>query len=202
MIEWNLSGDLCSSSTESQIDVSTADLSPTQIGECFTGDGVNAAHINTVLGDREGPAGAAWAAALASPSPGHVPFVAVLRPSLPVKPMTLFVTKAAPAGDEHGRLIWGPAQAGVAGGVADAVAEGVVDAEQTDSLALIVAVWVNPAADDADTVYRNNRAATYEALRNGAAGLPAIQDVLDARHELANPFYTPPPQDSTEARER
>ncbi len=32
------------------------------------------------------------------------------------KPMTLFVTKAAPAGDEHGLLIWGPAQAGVAAG--------------------------------------------------------------------------------------
>ncbi len=183
---------------ESQSPVSTPDASPTQIGECFTGAGVNAAHINTVLGDREGPAGAAWAAALASPSPGHVPFVAVMRPSLPVKPMTLFVTKVAPVGDEHGRLIWGPAQAGVAGGVADAVAESIIDAEQTDELALIVAVWVNPAADDMDTIYRNNRQATYEALRNGASKLPAIQDVLDARHNLSNPFYTPTATDAQE----
>jgi len=163
-----------------------------QIGESFVGEGVNAAHINTVLGHREGPAGIAWATALATPSAGHVPFVAVLRPSLPVKPLTLFVTKAAPAGDEHGLLIWGPAQAGVAAGVADAVAGGVIAAEDADTHALIAAAWVNPGADDADAVYRNNREATREALANGAHSLPALDDVLTARHSPTNPFYTPP----------
>ena len=87
-----------------------------QIGESFVGEGVNAAHTNTILGHREGPAGVAWASALATPSAGHVPFVAVLRPPLPVKPLPLFVTKSAPASDEHGLHIWGPAQAGVAAG--------------------------------------------------------------------------------------
>lgn len=164
-----------------------------QIGESFVGDGVNAAHINTVLGHRDGPVGTAWATALASPSEGHVPFVAVLRPSLPVKPLTLFVTKAAPASDAHGLLIWGPAQAGVAAGVADAVADGVIPAEATDTHALIAAVWVNSGADDAEAVYRNNREATRTALANGAAGLPALDDVLAARHEPSNPFFTPAP---------
>jgi len=162
-----------------------------QIGECFEGDGVNAAHINTVFGHRDGPAGSAWATSLATPSEGHVPFMAVLRPSLPVKPLTLFVTKAAPASEEHGLLTWGPAQAGVAGGVADALAEGVISTEQADSHVVVVAVWVNPGADDADVVYRNNRAATLIALRNGAACLPHIDDVLAARHQISNPFYAP-----------
>ncbi len=44
--------------------------------------------------------------------------VAVLRQGIPVKPMTLFVTKAAIADDGHGTLTWGAAQAGVTGGVA------------------------------------------------------------------------------------
>lgn len=162
-----------------------------QIGESFIGAGVNAAHINTVLGERNGPVGAAWATALASPSAGHVPFVAVLQPGVPVKPMTLFVTKSAPAGDEHGLMIWGPAQAGVAGGVADALADGVLDAGTADAAALIVAVWVNPGADDRDAVYRNNREATRTALTNGARGLPSTEDVLAARREPSNPFYTP-----------
>ncbi|MDZ8171189.1 formaldehyde-activating enzyme [Microbacterium xanthum] len=165
-----------------------------QIGESFVGEGVNAAHINTVLGERSGPVGTAWATALGSPSEGHVPFVAVLRPSLPVKPLTLFVTKAAPSGDEHGQLIWGPAQAGVAAGVADAVADGVIAADAVDDLALLAAVWVNPAADDADTIYANNRAATRAALSNGARALPDIADVLGARHQPTNPFYTAPPR--------
>lgn len=163
-----------------------------QIGESFIGEGANAAHINTVFGHRDGPAGTAWATALASPSQGHVPFVAVLRPSLPVKPLTLFVTKAAPASDEHGLLIWGPAQAGVAAGVADALADGVITAEQADTHVVIAAVWVNPSADDADTVYEHNRTATRTALGNGAARLPATSDVLAARFTPSNPFYTPP----------
>ncbi|MCU1543176.1 MAG: formaldehyde-activating enzyme [Microbacteriaceae bacterium] len=170
-----------------------ASRSPVLIGESFVGEGVNAAHINTVFGDRDGPAGTAWATALASPSAGHVPFVAVLRPSLPVKPLTLFVTKAAPSGDEHGHHIWGPAQAGVAAGVADAVAEGWIDASTVDNTVVIAAVWVNPGADDADTVYRNNRAATLTALRNGASGLPGLDEVLAARETPNNPFYTAPP---------
>lgn len=165
-----------------------------QIGESFVGDGVNAAHINTVFGHRDGPVGTAWATALAGPSAGHVPFVAVLRPSLPVKPLTLFVTKAAPANDQHGTFIWGPAQAGVAAGVADAVAEGTVRAEDADTHALIAAVWVNPSADDADVVYRNNREATRTALGNGARALPVLDDVLAARHSPTNPFYTPAPE--------
>ncbi|MFZ4894281.1 formaldehyde-activating enzyme [Plantibacter sp. Mn2098] len=163
----------------------------TQIGESFVGDGVNAAHINTVLGHRDGPAGVAWATALATPSAGHVPFVAVLRPSLPVKPLTLFVTKAAPADDAHGLLIWGPAQAGVAAGVADAVAEGIISEEQADTHVIIAAVWVNPGADDADAVYEHNRTSTRTALANGAASLPLTADVIAARDAPSNPFYTP-----------
>jgi 5,6,7,8-tetrahydromethanopterin hydro-lyase len=162
------------------------------IGECFTGEGVNAAHINTVAGPRSGPAGIAWASALASPSAGHVPFVAVLEPSMPVKPLTLFVTKSAPEGDAHGNLIWGPAQAGVAAGVADAVADGIISREQAESDVVIAAVWVNPGANDPDTVYRNNREATRKALERGIAGSPDVDTVLPLRARPRNPFYTAP----------
>ena len=140
------------------------------IGESYIGEGAEAAHVNTVLGGRSGPVGVAWATALATPSAGHTPFVAVVIPGLPVKPMTLFVNKAPIAGDEHGTLTWGAAQAGVAGGVADAVSEGIISAADADQSLLIAAVWVNPAARDAEKVYANNRAATREALRAGVAG--------------------------------
>jgi 5,6,7,8-tetrahydromethanopterin hydro-lyase len=144
-----------------------------------------------VLGPREGPVGSAWATALATPTTGHAAFVVVLRPSLPVKPLTLFVNKAAIASDAHARLTWGAAQAGVAGGVADAVADGLVRAEDVDALALIAAVWVDPAARDADAVYRNNRAATRAALAAGRAREPALADVLSARARPWNPFFEP-----------
>src|SRR6266550_1849655 len=151
------------------------------IGESFVGEGAEAAHINTVLGDRDGPVGAAWATALATPRAGHVAFVAVIQPNLPVKPLTLFVNKAPMADEQHGDLTWGAAQAGVAGGVADADAEHLV---------LIAAVWVNPAARNATLVYQNNRAATRNALENGVTGAPKLDEILAARHEPANPFFT------------
>ena len=163
-----------------------------QIGESYIGEGAEAAHVNTVLGDRDGPVGTAWATALATPRPGHTPFVAVLVPGTPVKPLTLFVNKATIDGPEHGTLTWGAAQAGVAAGVADAVSEGIVGEAEAERALLIAAVWVNPAARDAGLVYANNRTAAREALRAGVAGLPPLAEVLGAREHPANPFYTAP----------
>ena len=162
-----------------------------QIGEAFVGEGAEAAHINTVLGHRIGPAGTAWATALATPSAGHVPFVAVLRPGVPVQPMTLFVNKATIASEAHGHITWGAAQAGVAAGVADAVADGFVPAAEVDEYCLIVAVWVDPAATDADAVYRNNRQAARDAVVAGARRTPDLRTVLDARAEPWNPYFRP-----------
>jgi len=162
------------------------------IGESYIGEGAEAAHVNTVFGERSGPVGVAWATALASPSAGHTPFVAVVVPGLPVKPMTLFVNKAPITGDEHGTLTWGAAQAGVAGGVADAVGEGILSEADADQNLIIAAVWVNPAARDAEKVYTNNRTATREALRAGVAGMPQMAEVLAARHRPFNPFYSAP----------
>jgi 5,6,7,8-tetrahydromethanopterin hydro-lyase len=162
-----------------------------EVGESFVGAGAEAANVNTVLGPREGPVGAAFATALATPSAGHAPFLVVLRPSLPVQPPTLFVNKAAIAGDAHARLTWGAAQAGVAGGVADALADGVIDAGAVGALVLVAAVWVDPAARDEAAVYRNNRAATRAALAAGRAGDPPVAEVLSARERPRNPFFDP-----------
>lgn len=164
-----------------------------EIGESYVGSGANAAHVNTVLGPRDGPVGAAWATALATPTAGHAPFVAVLHPGMPVKPFTLVVNKAQVTGPEHARLTWGPAQAGVASGVADAVAAEVFSEEEADRFVLVAAVWVDPAADDADAVFLNNREAVRGALVIGRAGLPAARDAASKRNDAWNPFYRPSP---------
>jgi 5,6,7,8-tetrahydromethanopterin hydro-lyase len=163
-----------------------------QLGESFVGTGPEAAHVNTVLGEREGPVGQAWATALATPSAGHAPFVVVLQPGLPVVPFTLFVNKARIEGEDHGRLTWGAAQAGVAAGVTDAIAAGTIDEDHAGQLALIAAVWVNPDARDEDLVFDNNREATAGALALGRAGLPTAGDVLEQRDAVWNPYFRPP----------
>jgi 5,6,7,8-tetrahydromethanopterin hydro-lyase len=161
------------------------------VGEGFTGSGPEAAHVNAVLGDREGPVGAAFATALATPSDGHAPFLVVAQPGLAVQPPTLFVNKARISGDGHAELTWGPAQAGIAGGVVDALADGVLSEEDVIGVVLICAVWVDPAAREAALVYANNRQATLDALRAGTVGYPQAADVLAVRDSVWNPFFRP-----------
>ena len=83
-----------------------------QLGESFVGDGQNAAHLNTVVGEREGPVGTAWATALATPREGHSAFVVVAQPNVPVKPFTLFVNKATISSERHGTRPGEPARLG------------------------------------------------------------------------------------------
>jgi 5,6,7,8-tetrahydromethanopterin hydro-lyase len=159
------------------------------IGEGFAGSGPNAAHVNTVLGPRDGPVGTAWATALATPRAGHSSFVVVARPNMPVKPPTLFVNKAEIRGDQHGFLHWGAAQAAVARGVLEAVADGTVPPGKVDDLALIAAVWVDWAASDEEEVFANNVQATRDALASAAEGRPRLEDLLAIRESPENPFF-------------
>lgn len=162
----------------------------TQVGEAYAGEGKNGAHLNTVLGAKGGPVETAWATALATPREGHVGFVVVSRPNLPVLPMTLFVNKATIASDQHARLTWGAGQLGVASGVLDALECGIVDPELAPSLLLIAAVWIDPAADSDDAVFRNNRTATLESLRRGIN--PSVNaELLESRHSPMNSYFSP-----------
>ena len=160
------------------------------IGEGFAGEGANAAHVNTMLGAKNGPVGAAWATALATPRAGHAAFVVVAAPNVPVKPMTLFVNKATvvDSNERHGRLTWGAAQAGVAAGVMRAHNAGVLGPDDADTLVLVAAVWVNPAAADEEAVFANNAEATLAALTAGRSNLPSIRTVLDVA-EPRNPYF-------------
>ena len=142
-----------------------------------------------MLGRKGGPVETAWATALATPRQGHVPFVVVVRPNYPVKPATLFVNKADVRGDRHAALTWGAAQAGVARGVLDAVADGTIPAEDVDELLLIAAVWVDWAADDEEAVYAGNAEATRSALAGSVAGRPGLDELLVLADEPENPFF-------------
>jgi 5,6,7,8-tetrahydromethanopterin hydro-lyase len=147
------------------------------IGESFVGDGQNAAHVSTLLGPRDGPVGTAWALALASPHPGHAPFMVFLQPGLSIQPPTLFVNRVSLGGKVHTEMTHGPAHAGVAAGVAKAVQKLAADID-VDALVLIASVWVDAEAYDADALYMNNKAATSTAIRNGMEHLPALDEVM------------------------
>jgi 5,6,7,8-tetrahydromethanopterin hydro-lyase len=162
------------------------------IGESFVGDGVNAAHVNVVIGRKGGPVEAAWTTALATPRMGHTPFVAVVRPGVPALPFTLFANKATLGGDAHVNLTFGAAQAGIASGVAKAVADGLVPAGEVRHLLCIAAVYVNPEADDEEAVFENNRRSVREAIQAAVEGTPSVEDVVALADSPSNAFFRRP----------
>lgn len=157
------------------------------IGEGFSGEGVNAAHVNIVMGPRNGPVGTAWATALAAPSTGHVPFVAVATPGVPLRPFTLFVNKAAIENDRHGQLTWGAAQAGLAAGMGEAHHTGLLT--NVDDYVVIAAVWVNPTADNEESVFNNNRDATVSAIAMCSSPAQASAADIEAMLSPSNPYF-------------
>jgi 5,6,7,8-tetrahydromethanopterin hydro-lyase len=122
---------------------------------------------------------------------GHAGFMVVGQPGIAAVPPTLFVNKAPIENPGHGLLTWGPAQAGVAKGVALALEEGVIEAAGAAGLVLIAAVWVNPSAADTQAVFANNTVATLQALRNGREGRPSVADAMAAGLSPWNPFFRP-----------
>lgn len=163
----------------------------TRIGQGFAGEATVAAQVDVVVGDMEGPLGSAWAAALATPSAGHAPFVVQARPGLPARPFTLFVPKATIAAGDHTVLTMGAAQAGVAAGVLGAVRQGVLMRSEVEECVIVAAVWVDPAASvaDAAAIATNNEAATLTAIYGAAAGRPTVDEVLGDTGGVWNQFF-------------
>ena len=64
-----------------------------KIGEALIGDGPELAHIDLLIGDKQGPVGQAFANGLSNLSVGHTPLTSVIRPNLMTKPATLIIPK-------------------------------------------------------------------------------------------------------------
>jgi len=61
-------------------------------GEALVGEGNEIAHIDLLIGKKEGPVGLAFANALANQSAGHTNLLAVLTSNLIAKPATILIT--------------------------------------------------------------------------------------------------------------
>ena len=158
------------------------------IGEALAGDGNEIAHIDLLLGSKDGPVGHAYANALARQSEGHSNLLAVLTPNLAVKPSTVMVTKVTIKGMRQAVQMFGPAQAAVAKAVADSVGDGVIDKVQADDLVCVCGVFIHPEAADDKKIYDYNYEATKMAIKNAMEGKPTVDEMLAGKEEAAHPF--------------
>ncbi|MCW4046567.1 MAG: bifunctional 5,6,7,8-tetrahydromethanopterin hydro-lyase/3-hexulose-6-phosphate synthase [Candidatus Bathyarchaeota archaeon] len=158
------------------------------IGEALVGEGNEVAHIDLLLGDKNGPVGEAFASGMSNLSAGHTPLLAVIRPNLPPKPHTLLVPKVTVKNMEDTGKIFGPAQAAVAKAVADSVEEGIIPADKVDDWVIICSVFIHPQASDYRRIYQYNYGATKLALQRALKKYPSLEKINYDKDRAKHPI--------------
>ncbi len=158
------------------------------IGEALVGKNAEVAHIDLVVGEKDGPVGRAFVNGLTNLSAGHTPLLAVIRPNLPPKPHTLLVPKVTIKGMEDAARIFGPAQSAVAKAVADAVEEGIIPKDKIDDWVVICSVFIHPDARDYRKIYHYNYGATKLALRRAMTNYPSLEKVMYEKDRALHPI--------------
>jgi 5,6,7,8-tetrahydromethanopterin hydro-lyase len=147
----------------------------------------NVAHIDLLIGPKDGPVGVAFATALANQSAGHTNLLAVVSPNVPAKPATVMITKVTIKGSKQVLQMFGPAQAAVARAVVDSVVEGVLPKDKAEEYVIVCGVFIAASANDNKKIYKNNYEATKLAIKNAMKGTPTIDEII-AKKDTKHPF--------------
>lgn len=159
-----------------------------KIGEALVGDGNELAHVDLIIGDKDGAAGTAFANGMTQLSIGHTPLLSVIRPNLMTKPATLIVPKVTVGDLDDASKIFGPAQTAVGRAVADAVEEGLIPKDSAEELVIMVSVFIHPEAEDYRKIYQYNYGATKLAIRRAMSDYPGIDKVLAEKDRGTHPI--------------
>jgi 5,6,7,8-tetrahydromethanopterin hydro-lyase len=159
------------------------------IGEALAGDGNEVAHIDLMIGEKDGPVGTAFAQALAGgQTHGHTNLMAVLTPNVLVKPATVLITKVTQAGMKQAVQMFGPAQAAVAKAVADCVAEGSIPKDKCEEFVIVCGVFIHPEAEDDGKIYDYNYEATKLSIERAMKNEPSADEVVRQKDSAKHPF--------------
>ncbi len=158
------------------------------LGESLVGDGNEIAHIDLIIGSKQGPAGVAFCNALTNNKDGFTTLLAVVTPNLPAKPDTLMFNKVTIKGATQAVQMFGPAQAAVARAVVDSVESGVIPRDKADDYVVMVGVFIHWEAKDDQKIFDFNYRATKEAIERALRNKPSVQEVLAGAKTAKHPF--------------
>ena len=158
------------------------------VGESLVGEGNEVAHVDVLVGSKDGPVGEAFAGALLNQKEGHTNLLAIVAPNLPAKPDTIMANKVTIKGEAQVGQMFGPAQAAVARGVVDSVRDGVISEAEAEDLCIIVGVFIHWLAEDDKKIFDWNYEATKEAIARAMAGEPKASAVIEQEAAARHPF--------------
>ncbi|MDD1713073.1 MAG: bifunctional 5,6,7,8-tetrahydromethanopterin hydro-lyase/3-hexulose-6-phosphate synthase [Methanoregulaceae archaeon] len=156
------------------------------VGEALIGDGAELAHIDLLMGDKEGPIGSAFANSISQLPMGHTPLLAVVRPNLLTKPATLVIPKVTLKDMTQVNEMFGPVQAAVAKAVADCVEENAFAGIDIEGTVIMVSAFVHPDAKDYNKIYRYNYGATKLAIHRALDKFPDTKTLVFEKDRAAH----------------
>jgi 5,6,7,8-tetrahydromethanopterin hydro-lyase len=158
------------------------------VGESLVGEGAEVAHIDLLIGPKDGPVGEAFAGALLNQKEGHTNLLAIVAPNLPCKPDTIIANKVTIKGAGQAVQMFGPAQAAVARAVMDSVAAGVIPKDRANDYCILVGVFIHWQAESDKKIYDYNYQAVKESIQRALSGKPTVDDVLAKYKSARHPF--------------
>lgn len=179
---------------DSQVEYSLpADLPPPSpdltlcVGEGFAGPPFSeVAHIDLLLGSKDGPVGRAMQRARQEPRPGHE--LAIISE----RPLTMLVPTVTVRGAKARQLVYEEAASGIRLALEDAIARHNLPEAIVDEICLIANVFVHPAASIRQRVKINNYKAMRGAIRKALEGRPTFQELVAEKEAARHPFrYAP-----------
>ncbi|HFD38927.1 MAG TPA: hypothetical protein ENJ31_03635, partial [Anaerolineae bacterium] len=157
------------------------------VGEGFAGPPFSeVAHIDLLLGWKDGPVGRALERARNEPRPGHELVIINERPLTMLVPTVTVRTKKAR------QLVYEEAAAGVNLALEHAIARHNLPEPLLDDICLIANVFVHPAASIRQRVKINNYKAMRGAIRKALEGRPTLAELIAEKEAARHPFrYAP-----------
>lgn len=158
-----------------------------KVGEGFAGPPFHElAHVDLLLGLKDGPVGRAAERALAGW--GEERGLKIINE----RPRTLLVPTVTVRTAKQRRLLYEHAAEGVNLAIQLSVEDGFLPEQILDDVVLIVNAFVHPAASIAKRVEFNNYKATRQAIRKSLEGRPTMEELINEKAAARHPFrYAP-----------
>ncbi|MFX1251268.1 MAG: 4-hydroxy-tetrahydrodipicolinate synthase [Promethearchaeota archaeon] len=160
-------------------------------GEALVGGDNEVAHIDLLIGLKDGPVGKAYADALSRVDEKQKEALQViLEPNVQVVPRTIMIPTVIPVNLRHASITYGPAQAAVAKAIVQSIEDGILP--ESDDIVMIANVFVHPAASRRKRVYINNYKAMRHAIRKCMENRATLEENLENLRNARHPFQNDP----------
>jgi len=156
-------------------------------GESLTGVGHEVAHVDLVMGIKDGPIRAALENAGKLSEGFHQSnIIKGLLPTTVFSPTVTITDKG------HRKLVYEDAQKGVFDAVRRTVTDRIIPEELVPDIAIAVNVFVHPKAINQRRVHLNNFRAVRFALRRAIEGRQSVEEIIARKDSARHPFaYNP-----------